>query len=59
MPTPYEQDYHRWAMETAAALREGRTDHVDLDAIAEELEHLGRSEKEVYEAPLRSYTCAF
>jgi hypothetical protein len=45
MPALYEQDYHRWAMETAAALREGRTDQVDLHAIAEELEDLGRSEK--------------
>jgi hypothetical protein len=45
MPALYDQDYHRWAMETAAALREGRTDEVDFEAVAEELEDLGRSEK--------------
>jgi hypothetical protein len=45
MATLYEQDFHQWAMDTAAALREGRTDEVDLNAVAEELEDLGRSEK--------------
>jgi hypothetical protein len=45
MPTLYEKDYYCWAMSTAAALRERRTQDLDLDAIAEELEDLGRSEK--------------
>jgi hypothetical protein len=45
MPTLYEKDYYCWAMSTAAALREGRTQDLELDAIAEELEDLGRSEK--------------
>jgi hypothetical protein len=45
MATLYEQDFHQWAMDTAAAPREGRSNQVDLSAVAEELEDLGQSEK--------------
>ena len=45
MPSLYETDYHKWAMETAAALREGRLQDIDLEATAEEIEDLGKSER--------------
>jgi hypothetical protein len=43
LPSLYETDYFKWAMETAAALREGRLQDVDLEAAAEEIEDLGNS----------------
>jgi hypothetical protein len=45
MPSLYETDYFKWAMNTAAALREGRLQEVDLEAAAEEIEDLGKSER--------------
>jgi hypothetical protein len=45
MPSLYETDYHKWAMETAAALREGRLQDIDVRATAEEIEDLGKSER--------------
>ena len=45
MPSKYETDYYAWAMETAKALRAGRIEDVDLDAAAEEIEDLGKSER--------------
>jgi hypothetical protein len=50
MPSLYETDYHKWAMETAAALREGRLQDVDLQATAEEIEDLGKSERHSLES---------
>jgi hypothetical protein len=44
-PAPYDRDFHAWALETAAALREGRLSEVDIEHVAEELETMGRSEK--------------
>jgi hypothetical protein len=41
----YTTDFYRWAMETAAALRQNRLGEVDLEHIAEELESLGRTEQ--------------
>lgn len=41
----HEADFYTWAMETARALRAGRFEDLDWDAIAEELEDMGRSEK--------------
>ncbi len=43
--TLYEQDFYRWAMENAAALRRGDLSGIDVANIAEELEDLGRSER--------------
>jgi hypothetical protein len=45
MASLYETDYFKWAMETAAALRERRLQDVDLEATAEEIEDLGKSER--------------
>lgn len=40
----YDEDFARWAFEQAAALRQGKLDHLDIENIAEELETLGRGE---------------
>lgn len=41
----YEDDFHGWAMSTAALLREKRYDQVDYNHIIEELECMGASER--------------
>jgi len=40
----YKQDLARWGQETAALLRAGRLREVDLEAVAEELDSLGRGD---------------
>lgn len=50
--TLYESDYYRWAMETAAALRRGDLSALDVSAIAEEIEDLGKREKAALESRL-------
>ncbi len=45
-PLPsYKEDYYSWAIETAKAIREGRFELVDWEAVAEELEDMGKTEK--------------
>lgn len=41
----YDTDYHLWAMRQATLLRDGRLAELDLANLAEELEDLGRSQK--------------
>ena len=41
----YEDDFHGWAMSTAALLREKRYDQVDYNHIIEEIECMGASER--------------
>lgn len=43
--TLYDRDFHAWANEQAALLRDGKLDHADIDNIAKEIESMGRSEK--------------
>ena len=38
----YDQDFYRWTLETAAALRSGRLAEVDLEHAAEEIEDMGK-----------------
>jgi len=45
MSAVYEADFHAWALEQAALLREGRLNAIDSANLAEELESMGRSEK--------------
>lgn len=40
----YEQDLARWGTQTAALLREGKLGKVDLAAVAEDLESVGRDD---------------
>lgn len=45
-------DFHRWALDTAAAIRARRFEGVDWDAVAEEIEDMGRSERRALESRL-------
>ena len=45
----YDTDYHAWTRRTAADLRAGRLDAVDLGAVAEEIEDLGKFERRALE----------
>jgi Domain of unknown function DUF29 len=40
----YERDFYSWSIEQARRLREGRTDALDRDNLAEEIESLGREQ---------------
>jgi hypothetical protein len=48
-PTPHEGDFYTWALESADAIRRGRFEGVDWDAVADELEDMGRSERRALE----------
>ena len=41
----YETDFAGWSEDTARAIREGRWQDIDREAVAEEIESLGRSDK--------------
>jgi hypothetical protein len=46
----YEDDFVLWAERQAALLREGRYDQLDLDNLIEEVEDLGRRERDTVES---------
>ncbi len=48
----YDTDYQAWTRRTAADLRAGRVDAVDLCEIAEEIDDLGKSERRALESCL-------
>ena len=48
----YGRDYYTWAMETARAIRERRFEGIEWEAMAEELEDMGKSEKRALESQL-------
>ncbi|CDH47656.1 MAG: DUF29 domain-containing protein [Candidatus Competibacteraceae bacterium] len=52
--THYETDFYQWTQQQAALLRQGEFNRVDLDFenIAEELESMGRSERDAVESYL-------
>ena len=41
----YETDFYDWCLRTADLVRAGQWDELDPDALAEELESLGKSQK--------------
>ncbi|MBF0392244.1 MAG: DUF29 domain-containing protein [Alphaproteobacteria bacterium] len=41
----YERDFHAWANEQAALLRQGKLNTADIEHIAEEIESMGRAER--------------
>jgi len=43
--SPYDDDVAAWASEQAALMRAGRSDQLDLEHIAEEIEDVGKSER--------------
>jgi hypothetical protein len=48
----YGRDFYTWAMETARAIRERQFEGIEWDAVAEELEDMGKSEKRTLESQL-------
>ncbi len=42
----YEHDLYAWTLKNAALIRQGRLAEVDLEHVAEELESMGRSERQ-------------
>ena len=48
----HDQDFYTWALETACAIRERRFAGIDWEAVAEELEDMGRSEAKALESQL-------
>lgn len=48
----YEQDFYAWTQATAAAIRAGKWEALDREALAEEIESLGRREKRELESRL-------
>jgi len=41
----HDSDFYAWSLEQAALLRSGRVGEADLEAIAEEIESMGKTEK--------------
>jgi Domain of unknown function DUF29 len=41
----HDSDFYAWSLEQAALLRAGRLSEADLEAIAEEIESMGKTEK--------------
>jgi hypothetical protein len=50
----YEDDFALWAERQAAILRAGRFDELDLDNLIEEVEDLGRRERDMVESRLET-----
>jgi len=48
----YATDFYAWCLTTAALVREGQWDAIDPEALAEELESLGKSQKRELESRL-------
>jgi len=48
----YAQDFYAWTQTTAAALRAGKWQDVDPEALAEEVESLGKSQQHALESRL-------
>ena len=49
----YEEDFFRWTERQAALMRAGRTDLVDWENVAEEIESLGRRDRRAVKSRLR------
>jgi hypothetical protein len=49
-PARYDADFYAWTLETAASLRKQAWEQVDWEAVIEEIETLGRSEREQLES---------
>ena len=51
--TLYEQDYYLWLKKTASLLRDGRLSELDIANLLEEIEDMGRSQKQAVKSNLR------
>jgi hypothetical protein len=52
MNTLYESDFFRWTQETSAHLRRGEFNQIDIHALVEEVEDLGKKEKRALKSRL-------
>jgi hypothetical protein len=52
----YERDYYAWLQDQVRALRDRRTEDLDWDNVAEEIESLGNSERRGIESQLARLT---
>ena len=52
MPTLYDIDFNRWALEQAEALKAGHLPQLDLEHLAEEIEALSKSDKRAIKSDL-------
>ncbi|PSO52484.1 MAG: DUF29 domain-containing protein [Cyanobacteria bacterium QH_8_48_120] len=48
----YEQDYYIWLQKTAQLLRNGNLSELDTSHLVEEIEDMGRSQKQAFESNL-------
>ncbi len=46
MTNLYETDFYAWTQEQANFLRLGKTDHLNVEKLVEEIESLGRQQKQ-------------
>lgn len=46
MPNLYEHDIHAWTQQTAELLRQGRFQELDIEHLVEELETMGRRDRQ-------------
>jgi predicted DNA-binding ribbon-helix-helix protein len=53
LSTLYEQDYYLWLEQTAHLLRERRFQNVDVENLVEEIEDMGRSQKDALYSNLK------
>ena len=53
----YAQDFFQWAQTTAALIRAGKWQDVDVNAIAEELESLGKQDRREVRRHLEALVC--
>ncbi|SPF41519.1 conserved hypothetical protein [Candidatus Sulfopaludibacter sp. SbA4] len=53
----YEADFYRWTQETSDRLRRGEFGEIDLVTLVEEVEDLGRREKNALESRLSVLIC--
>lgn len=51
--TLYERDWHKWIEETVFLLRDRQLEKVDRESLIEELESMGKSEKNALKSNLR------
>ena len=53
LTTLYEQDYHHWLLITAELLKAGKLIELDIEHLIEEIEDLGKSQRQALKSNLR------
>ncbi len=55
----YETDFHAWTQRTAALLRAGRFNAIEIEHAAEEVEDMGKREAKELDSRVRVCSCTF